>query len=66
MPPTPPAPKPESGDARTPGEATAGMDIHAPTRGNKKLEKLLAAVNADEQVKGRWQAAAVNAQRLRM
>src|SRR5438034_11592379 len=66
MPPTPPAPQPGSGGSRPPAQATAGMDVHAPTRGNRKLEKLLAAVNADEQVKGWWLAAAVNAQRLRM
>jgi hypothetical protein len=39
------------------------MRIRAPTRGNRKLEELLDAVNADEQVKAWWHVAAVNATR---
>lgn len=48
---------------RPPHEAIADVSIHAPTRGNRKLERLLAAVNADEQVKAWWHVAAVNATR---
>jgi uncharacterized protein len=40
--------------------------IRAPTRGNRKLEKLLAAVNEDNQIKAWWHAAGVNAERLGM
>jgi uncharacterized protein len=40
--------------------------IKAPTRGNRKLEKLLAAVNEDKQIKAWWHAAGVNAERLGM
>ena len=40
--------------------------MHAPARGNKRLQKLLDAVDADLQVKGWWHAAAVNAERLNM
>jgi uncharacterized protein len=44
----------------------ANITIRAPTRGNRKLEKLLAAVNADLQIKAWWHAAGVNAERLDM
>ncbi len=40
--------------------------LRAPTRGNRRLEQLLAVVNADQQVKGWWLTAGVNAQRLGM
>jgi metal-dependent HD superfamily phosphatase/phosphodiesterase len=40
--------------------------VHAPARGNKRLTKLLDAVDGDLQVKGWWRAAAVNAERLNM
>jgi metal-dependent HD superfamily phosphatase/phosphodiesterase len=43
-----------------------GIEIRAPTRGNRKLEQLLAAVNGDPQIKGWWHAAGVNAERLDM
>jgi metal-dependent HD superfamily phosphatase/phosphodiesterase len=39
------------------------MRIRVPTRGNRRLERLLEAVNADEQVKAWWHVAAVNATR---
>ena len=50
----------------TPSEAIAGIRVHAPARGNRRLEKLLAAVDGDLQVKGWWHAAGVNAARLHM
>ncbi|HXD57122.1 MAG TPA: HD domain-containing protein [Thermoleophilaceae bacterium] len=40
--------------------------IRAPSRGNRKLEALLAAANSDEQLKAWWHVAQVNAERLRM
>jgi uncharacterized protein len=48
---------------QSPREAVDAMRIRAPTRGNRKLEQLLAAVNDDEQVKAWWHVAAVNATR---
>jgi metal-dependent HD superfamily phosphatase/phosphodiesterase len=46
-----------------PREALADMRIRVPTRGNRRLEKLIAAVNADDQVKAWWHVSAVNATR---
>jgi metal-dependent HD superfamily phosphatase/phosphodiesterase len=46
-----------------PREAIAEMRIRVPTRGNRKLERLLDAVNADQQVKAWWHVSAVNATR---
>ena len=48
---------------RPPREAIADVRIRVPTRGNRKLERLLEAVNADEQVKAWWHVSAVNATR---
>ena len=42
------------------------MRIKAPTRGNRRLEALLEAANADEQLKAWWHVAQVNADRLGM
>lgn len=39
------------------------MRVRAPTRGNRRLERLLDAVNADDQVKAWWHVSAVNATR---
>jgi hypothetical protein len=47
----------------SPREALAGVHVSAPTRGNRRLERLLEAVNADEQVKAWWHVSAVNATR---
>jgi metal-dependent HD superfamily phosphatase/phosphodiesterase len=44
-------------------EAIAAVQIRAPTRGNRRLEKLLAAVNDDPQLKAWWHVSAVNASR---
>jgi len=46
-----------------PREALAEMRVRAPTRGNRRLEALLDAVNADDQVKAWWHVSAVNATR---
>ncbi|MBV8218612.1 MAG: HD domain-containing protein [Solirubrobacterales bacterium] len=46
-----------------PRDAIAEMRIRAPTRGNRRLEALLDAVNADPQVKAWWHVSAVNASR---
>src|SRR5688500_11011288 len=47
-------------------DALADVRIRAPTRGNRRLERLLDAVNADPQVKAWWHVAGINAQRLEM
>jgi uncharacterized protein len=50
-----------------PREALAEVRVRAPSRGNRRLERLLDAVNGDEQVKAWWHVSAVNAtRRLRM
>ncbi|MGH2866449.1 MAG: HD domain-containing protein [Solirubrobacteraceae bacterium] len=46
-----------------PREALAEVRVRAPTRGNRKLERLLQAANADQQLKAWWHASAVNATR---
>ena len=61
----PPSPSP-SPEARppSPAEVIAAIRIRAPTRGNRRLEQLLDAVNADPQVKAWWYSAGVTAARL--
>jgi uncharacterized protein len=49
-----------------PSEAIEAMHIDAPTRGNRKLEALLAAANGDEQLKAWWHSQQVTADRLGM
>ena len=49
--------------APSPRDALAEMRIRAPTRGNRRLERLLEAVNADEEVKAWWHVSAINATR---
>jgi len=45
----------------TPGEAAAAMHLRVPARGNRKLRKLLETVGTDDQIKGWWHVANVNA-----
>jgi uncharacterized protein len=45
----------------TPTQAIAQMRINVPVRGNRKLRRILERVNADEQLKGWWHVANVNA-----
>jgi uncharacterized protein len=47
-------------------EAVEGARVHAPTRGNRKLESFLNAVNADERVRAWWYMAQINSERLGM
>ncbi len=58
----------EARDAIRPftADRLAEISVRVPTRGNRRLEKLIAAVNADSQIKGWWHAAGVNAHRLGM
>jgi metal-dependent HD superfamily phosphatase/phosphodiesterase len=46
-----------------PREAIAEVRVRAPTRGNRRLERFLEAVNADTHVKTLWHVSAVNAAR---
>ncbi len=50
----------------TPREAIADAKVKVPTRGNRKLERFLDAVNADEQVRAWWHMAQVTSGRLGM
>jgi uncharacterized protein len=47
-------------------EAIGAMKIHAPSERNRKLARMLAAANADTQLKARWHAAQMTAERLGM
>jgi uncharacterized protein len=47
-------------------DAVAGVNLRAPTRGNRKLERLLDAANSDEQLKAWWLTQQVTATRLGM
>src|SRR5215211_5337562 len=53
-------------EPRPPRESIAAMKVEAPTRGNRRLEKLFAAANADDQVKAWWHMQQVMADRLGM
>jgi uncharacterized protein len=48
------------------GEAVSRAQVHAPTRGNRKLERFLEAVNADERVRAWWYMAQLQSERLEM
>ena len=50
-------------DPIPPREALAEVRVRVPTRGNRRLDRLLEAVNNDEQVKAWWYVSAVNATR---
>ena len=45
----------------TPAQAVKQMRIRVPDRGHQKLRKVIERVNADEQLKGWWHVANVNA-----
>ncbi len=45
----------------TPAEAVSQMKLNVPVRGNRKLRALMARVNEDDQLKGWWHVANVNA-----
>ena len=47
-------------------EAVESAQVHAPTRGNRKLEGFLDAVNRDERVRAWWYMAQINPERLGM
>ncbi|HKH64280.1 MAG TPA: HD domain-containing protein [Solirubrobacterales bacterium] len=61
-----PAPDPGGPTRKPPAEAIAEARVRAPTRGNRKLESFLEAVNGDEQVRAWWYMTQVHAERLGM
>ena len=61
-----PTPDPEGPSRKPPREAIAEARVDAPTRGNRKLESFLEAVNKDQRVRARWYMAQVHAERLGM
>ena len=61
-----PTPDPDGPQRKPPREAIAEARVRAPTRGNRKLEGFLGAVNEDEQVRAWWYMAQVHAERLGM
>jgi uncharacterized protein len=61
-----PVPGPDGPGRKPPKEAIAEARVKAPTRGNRKLEGFLDAINADEQVRTWWYMAQVNSGRLGM
>jgi metal-dependent HD superfamily phosphatase/phosphodiesterase len=62
---TPAPPEPPSGPL-SPRDAIADVAVHAPSRGNRRLEALLDAANGDDHVKGLWHMQQVFADRLGM
>jgi metal-dependent HD superfamily phosphatase/phosphodiesterase len=63
------APAPDRGPGargRKPGEATQAARVRAPTRGNRKLDRFLEAVNADGEIRAWWHMAQVTSERLGM
>jgi len=61
-----PTPDPQGPTRKPPKEAIAEAKVRAPTRGNRRLESFLDAVNSDEQVRTWWYMAQVHAERLGM
>jgi uncharacterized protein len=61
-----PTPDPKGPSPKPPREAIAEAQVRVPTRGNRKLESFLEAVNADEQVRAWWYMSQVHAERLGM
>src|ERR1700742_2251046 len=61
-----PAPDPSGPTRKPPREAIAEAHVRAPTRGNRRLESFIDAVNSDDQVRTWWYMAQVNAERLGM
>jgi uncharacterized protein len=59
-----PAPGPQG--RKPPRDAIADARVRAPTRGNRRLERFLDAVNSDDEVRTWWYMAQVHAERLGM
>ena len=61
-----PTPDPKGPTRKPPREAVADAQVRAPTRGNRKLEAFLDAINGDEQVRAWWYMTQVHSERLGM
>ena len=61
-----PTPDPKGPTRKPPKDAIAEAKVKAPTRGNRKLESFLEAVNGDEQVRAWWYMTQVQSERLGM
>jgi metal-dependent HD superfamily phosphatase/phosphodiesterase len=61
-----PAPDPEGPPRKPLREAIDEAAVRVPTRGNRKLESFLAAVNEDDQVRAWWYMQQIHAERLGM
>lgn len=61
-----PAPDAGGPQRKPPAEAIAEARVRAPTRGNRRLESFLDAVNGDEQVRTWWYMTQVQSERLGM
>jgi metal-dependent HD superfamily phosphatase/phosphodiesterase len=61
-----PTPDPGGPSRKLPKEAIAEARVRAPTRGNRKLESFLEAINGDEQVRAWWYMTQVQSERLGM
>jgi metal-dependent HD superfamily phosphatase/phosphodiesterase len=58
--------KPDGSAPASPRQVIAAMEVHAPSRRNRRLAGLLAAANANDKLKARWHGQQVTAQRLGM
>ncbi len=61
-----PTPDPKGPTRKPPKEAVAEAKVRVPTRGNRKLESFLEAVNGDDQVRAWWYMTQVQSERLGM
>ncbi|HEX5713564.1 MAG TPA: HD domain-containing protein [Solirubrobacterales bacterium] len=61
-----PTPDPKGPTRKPPKEAIAEARVRAPTRGNRKLEGFLDAINEDDQVRAWWYMTQVQSERLGM
>ena len=61
-----PAPEAAGPARKPPAEAIAEARVRAPSRGNRRLESFLAAINEDDEVRAWWYMAQVHSERLGM
>jgi uncharacterized protein len=61
-----PSPDPEGPVRKPPRDAVAEANVRAPTRGNRRLEAFLEAVNSDDEVRSWWYMTQVQSERLGM
>jgi len=61
-----PTPDAKGPQRKPPKEAIAEATVRAPTRGNRKLESFLKAINSDDQVRAWWYMTQVHSERLGM